>query len=36
MGEKKYSRRVSVGKCEEKEPLGRPRHKWEDLTMDVK
>ena len=27
--------RVLVGKPEGKRPLGRPRHKWEDITMDL-
>jgi hypothetical protein len=36
MGEKRDTCTVSVRKCEGKEPLGRPRLKWEDLKMDVK
>jgi hypothetical protein len=28
--------RVLVGKLEEKRPLGRPRHRWEDnIKMDI-
>jgi hypothetical protein len=28
---------ISVGKPEEKRPLGRPRHKWEDnIKMDLR
>jgi hypothetical protein len=30
MGEKRGVQRVLVGKPEEKRPLGRPRHRWED------
>jgi len=33
--EKRYTYRVSVGKCERKRPLGRPRRRWEDnIIMD--
>jgi len=24
-----------VGKLEEKRPLGRPRHRWENMRMDL-
>jgi hypothetical protein len=27
--------RVLVGKPEGKRPLGRPRHRWEDIKMDL-
>jgi hypothetical protein len=27
--------RVLVGKPEGKRPLGRPRHRWEDIRMDL-
>jgi hypothetical protein len=30
MGERRGLYRVLVGKPEEKRPLGRPRHRWED------
>jgi hypothetical protein len=30
MGEKRNAYRISVGKPEEKRPLGRPRHRWVD------
>jgi hypothetical protein len=30
MGERRSAYRVSVGKFEGREPLGRPRHRWED------
>jgi hypothetical protein len=30
MGEKKGAYRVLVGKPEERRPLGKPRHKWEN------
>jgi uncharacterized protein YhfF len=36
MGEKRDTCRVSVRKFEGKEPLGRSRHKWEDVKTDVK
>jgi hypothetical protein len=36
MGEARGVYRVLVGKPEEKRPLGRPRHRWEDnVTMDL-
>jgi hypothetical protein len=31
MGERRGVYRVLVGKSEEKRPLGRPRHRWEDI-----
>jgi hypothetical protein len=37
MGEKRNAYRILVGKPEEKRPLGRPRHKWEDnIRMDLR
>jgi hypothetical protein len=30
MGERRGAYRVLVGKPEERRPLGRPRHRWED------
>jgi hypothetical protein len=34
--ERRVAYRVLVGKPEEKRPLGRPRHRWEDyIKMDV-
>jgi hypothetical protein len=36
MGEDSGVHRVLVGKPEEKRPLGRPRHRWEDnIKMDL-
>jgi hypothetical protein len=36
MGESRGMYRVLVGKPEEKRPLGRPRHRWEDnIKMDL-
>jgi hypothetical protein len=36
MGEGRSVYRVLVGKPEEKRPLGRPRHRWEDnVRMDL-
>jgi hypothetical protein len=36
MGEERGVYRVLVGKSEEKRPLGRPRHRWEDnIRMDL-
>jgi hypothetical protein len=35
MGEERKVYKVLVGKPEEKSPLGRPRHRWEDgIRMD--
>jgi len=35
-GERSGAYRVLVGKLEEKRPLERPRHKWEDnIKMDL-
>jgi hypothetical protein len=37
MGQKRNAYRISVGKPEEKRPLGRPRHRWVDnIEMDLK
>jgi hypothetical protein len=30
MGERKGAYRIFMGKPEERRPLGRPRHRWED------
>ena len=36
MGERRDVYSVLVGKPEEKRPLGRPRHRWEDnIKMDL-
>ena len=36
MGERRGVYRVSVGKPEGKSPLGRPRHRWDDIIkMDL-
>jgi hypothetical protein len=36
MGDRKGVYRVMVGKPEEKKPLGRARHRWEDnIKMDL-
>ena len=36
MGERRDLYRVLVGKPEEKRPLGRSRHRWEDsINMDI-
>ena len=36
MGERRSVYRVLVGKPEEKRPLGRPKHRWEDnIKMDL-
>jgi len=36
MGERRGVYRILVGKPEEKRPLGRPRHRWEDnIKMDL-
>ena len=34
-GERRGVYRVLVGKPEGKRPLGRPRHSWEDIKMDL-
>ena len=35
MGERRGVYRVLVGKPEGRRPLGRPRHRWEDIKMDL-
>jgi len=35
MGEERWVYRVLVGKPEGKRPLGRPRHRWVDIRMDL-
>jgi hypothetical protein len=35
LGEERGMYRVLVGKPEEKRPLGRPRHRWEGIRMDL-
>jgi hypothetical protein len=35
MGDRRDVFRVLVGKPEGKRPLGRPRHRWEDIKMDL-
>jgi hypothetical protein len=34
--EKRNSYRILVGKPEGKRPLGRPRHRWVDINMDLR
>jgi hypothetical protein len=36
MGEKMNAYRILVGKPEGKRPLGRPRHRWMDVKMDLR
>jgi hypothetical protein len=36
MGVKRNAYRVLVRKPERKRPLGRPRHRWEDIKMDLR
>jgi hypothetical protein len=36
MGEKRYAYRILVGKPEGKRPLGRPRHRWVDMKMNLR
>jgi hypothetical protein len=35
MGEKRGAYRILVGRPEGRRPLGRPRHRWEDIKMDL-
>jgi hypothetical protein len=36
MGEKRGAYRILVGRPEGRQPLGRPRHRWEDnIKMDL-
>jgi hypothetical protein len=34
-GEKRNAYRILVGKPEGKKPLGRPKHRWEDIKIDL-
>jgi hypothetical protein len=36
MWETKNASRISVGDPEGKRPLGRPRHRWEDIKTNLK
>jgi hypothetical protein len=36
MGEMRNADNILVGKHKEKRPLGRTRHKWEDILIDVR
>jgi hypothetical protein len=36
MGDERKVYRALVGKSEEKRPLGRPMHRWEDRRMDLR
>jgi len=35
MGDRKAANRFLVGKTERKNPLGRPRHRWDNINMDL-
>jgi hypothetical protein len=35
MGEKRAAYRVLVEKSEGRRPLGRPKHRWEDIKIDL-
>jgi hypothetical protein len=35
-GEKRNAYRILVGMAEGKGPLGRPRHRWEDIKVDLR
>jgi hypothetical protein len=35
-GEMRKTYKILVGKPEGKIPLGRPRHRWKDIRMDLK
>jgi hypothetical protein len=35
MGERRGVYRILVGRPEGRRPLGRPRHSWEDIKMDL-
>jgi hypothetical protein len=35
MGNRKAAHRFLVGKTEVKSPLGRPRHRWDNINMDL-
>jgi hypothetical protein len=36
MREKRNAYRILLGKPERKRPLGKPRHRWENIKMDLK
>jgi hypothetical protein len=36
MGEMRNTYRTLVGKPERKRPLGRPRRRWEDISLDLR
>jgi hypothetical protein len=36
MREKKNAYRILVGKPQRKRPLGRPRHRWVDIKMELR
>jgi hypothetical protein len=36
MGDMRNAYKISVGKPEGKRPLRRPRHRWEDIRMDLR
>jgi hypothetical protein len=36
MGETRNIYKILVRKLEGKRPLGRPRHRWEDIRMDLR
>jgi hypothetical protein len=36
MGEKMNAYRILVGKPEGKRPLGRPKHRWDNIKMDLR
>jgi hypothetical protein len=35
MGERRDAYRALVGKSEGRSPLGRHRHRWDNITMDL-
>jgi len=35
MGDRRGAYRVLVGRLEGRRPLGRPRHRWEGIEMDI-
>jgi hypothetical protein len=35
MGEMRNVYKILVGRHEGKRPLGRPRHRWKDISMDL-
>jgi hypothetical protein len=36
MGERRGAYRALMGKPEGRRPLGRPRHRWENIKMDLR